>query len=373
MYKIEVIKSIENIDEKEWDSICKYTISSWGWYAMAEKTKCIRINPRHMIIRKGEEIVAIFPMYIESKNSEFTLINNIIFRGSKLLNKFKLRQYPALICGWPPSLREKMMFNKKHEKDYQKITNMFFKEIDKIAEEEKIKFSALTYVSSFDKLKNNVPDNYKIFPYLNGLAYLDNKFETFYDYEMSMKSRDRKRVRREIKKNKESGVEIIRLNDISGYEKIFAELFLNMLEKYNDTESLKDEEYFKNLNKYLKGKFTAYIAKLDGEIIGFQITLGKEYKHGYMVGLNHEKTKDNFTYFNLCYYNPIEDMIKEKSKIMFKGFTHLYLKQKRGSKLDYPDLMIKTYDNKSKILFGILILVKKIKNKIQNITKRKER
>ena len=158
--------------------------------------------------------------------------------------------------------------------------------------------------------------------------------DSFEDYLDSLKGKIKTNVRREIRKCKENGVTVeeSKLDDLT--TKV-SELYTNLSLKYNkNAKKIIDPDFFSTLNMYAKEKTKLFIAKKNGEVIGFSLTLlQRGILDVMMVGFNYSKqTETDFSYFNLTYYTPIKWAIENGVEKIYYRWSMEKIKLDRGCK-----------------------------------------
>lgn len=230
--------------------------------------------------------------------------------------------------------------------DGKPILGMISKKIEEICKKQKITSSHFPYVSQFDKL---LLENLQTHSYVKRQPstsfYLDVQWTSFQDYLRSLKPHAAKNARREIKKCIENKITIEELQEENPAK--LAELYANLSSKYKCKENICDINFFTQLDEHAKAITKLFVAKKNSEIVGFSLTLRyKEILDVFMLGFNYDVlTKTDFTYFNLCYYTPIQWAIDHGvRKINFHG-TAEQAKLARGCKPEKLYYFIK-YHNK---------------------------
>jgi len=336
LFKVKVLKTIDEIEKEVIDSLSDDGFLTYGWFKTLEASKPFKIIPKYFVVYEEAKIIAIAPCFIQYSAQYFTL-EDLLFLLKRLrkvhnhLGFFK----PPLICYSPSSFHSIILLKKDF--NARLILDLILKKIDEVCREQRILFSSFLFVSEFDKLLiKNLPN----FGYskiaLSRTAYLDIKWSSFDDYVANQPRRIRKRIRREIKKNREFGVIIEQNDDFHSLSPILSDLYSNLFLKYKGKKSPLHPLFFEKLNEYAKSNARVFTAKKNGKIIGFSLCLRhKKTLDSYIVGFDYNYlTRTDYTYFNVSKYALIKAAIEEGiEKIHFRPAT-LTAKLGRGCKLE---------------------------------------
>jgi predicted N-acyltransferase len=180
------------------------------------------------------------------------------------------------------------------------------------------------------------------------LNYLDiewSSFEGYRDYLKNVSFNAWKIIKREMNKNKKEGVMIETLEDLDGYENRLYELINNNYCKHNGMPMPFKRGFLKTLKENLGKDAVIYVARKKGQLTAVSLFL-KRNRVGFMpvVGVDHELSGNDFTYFNIAYYRPIMDAISDRMKRLYLGKAMYELKARRGCKLMPTYLYYRTFN-----------------------------
>ncbi len=170
----------------------------------------------------------------------------------------------------------------------------------------------------------------------------------------------KKSISRHINKNKKAGVIIEQLKDIDVNEdRLFALLEMNY-RKYNRSIPLKPD-FFQRVKENFGDNAVINIATKEEKITGVNIEFrkGNEAVIGY-VGIDYKYSQNDLTYFNIMYYKPINEAIKDGLKRIYFGKALYKTKSKRGCKIGNAYLFYKSYKNKKKIRIKTWFLIHRL-------------
>jgi len=191
----------------------------------------------------------------------------------------------------------------------------------------------------------------------------DVEWSSFEEYLKSLDYKTRKNVRREIKKCEENGITISLEHEFAGFSSILSNLHSNLFLRYNnDSESPFGAPYFQALSKYAKDKTKIFIARKQGKIVGFSLSLQhKNMLDVHFCGFDYEhQTKADFTYFNIAYYSPIQMAINEGITTIHFRRAAEEIKLKRGCKPEETYGLLKCQSRLIGLIFHLYTKIRRL-------------
>ncbi len=352
-----VFRSVDAIGRDSINSLSEDGFFTYEWFKTLETQQSFHISPFYLAVFEEDKVIAVAPCFVEL--SYFFQYGPQVRYIMPLLQKLLVIghqrgycQNNVLVCYSPFCSRSKVLLTENPEK--KNILNLLAKEIDTICKKERILFSSFLFVSEFDRLlMDNLQNlNYLKSPGVTSL-YLDIQWSSFEDYLKSLKNKTRENIRREIKKFKENGV-TIEEQELEDHSENIAELTSNLISKYDkNVKPIFNNSFFNTLSGQAKNKTKLFIAKKNNEVIGFSLLLRQgNILDGWLTGFKYEaQSKTDFTYFNLCYYVPIQWAIEEKIKKIYYRSKAEKVKYDRGCKPEKTYSFVKCHDQ----LLGPLI------------------
>ncbi len=344
MVHVKVYKTIDELGKESINSLSNDFYYTYEWFKTLEVSKPFRIIPKYITAYDENEIIAVAPCFIQYTSQYFTLEDAypMIRRLRKTLNHLGFSYSPPLLCYSPCSFHSNILL--EEESNNIRIFKIISRTIDDICKEQRILISSFPYVSEFNTLlmNNLYKFGYHKIPFLLS-TYLDIKWSSFDEYLACMKKKIRSLIRRQIKKNRESGITIEQINDFYSLSQTLAELHSNLYFKYRAKASLLHPLFFEKLSEYAKNNVRLFIAKKKDKIIGFSLYLMyNKIWHFYIAGFDYNYiTKNDYTYFNIAFYEPIKDAIEEGVKRIHFRPSSLQAKLKRGCNLEKLYLFVK--------------------------------
>lgn len=259
-----------------------------------------------------------------------------------LSSKIHLGKNHFLLCFSPCCYRTKILL--AEQTSQSQVIKKLTKQIDSFCKQEKILFSSFMFVSDLDKCLLNHLENfgYHKSPW-RPTMYLDVQWRSFEEYLNSLKSDIRRKVIREIRCSNENGVTIEKITNLKQLSSALSDLSLNLLSKYKKKKRVFKPTFYENLSNYAKENVVAFIAKKQGNIIGFTLCLRKgKTLDAFQCGFNYDlQKKTDFAYFNLAYYTPIKWAIQENIEKIYYRYEAEKVKYKRGCKPEMQYTLVK--------------------------------
>ncbi len=163
-----------------------------------------------------------------------------------------------------------------------------------------------------------------------------------------------KSIRHELNRNRKSGVVIKQLPKIDNYQERLIELLKMNHFKYNPTTFPLKPNYFQQIKENFGDNSIVYAAVKEGIITGVQVVLRKgENALLSNIGVDYEYSKNDCTFFNLSYYEPIKNAAESNIKKIYYGRGLYETKIKRGCITE--DMLI-FYKPRNKIMNPIVKL-----------------
>jgi predicted N-acyltransferase len=329
-YRIKVFKTIDRIGKVSLDSIADDGFFTYGYFKTLESSKLSSIMLFYLSVYNQDEVVAVAPCFID--NLSHYLTSNIMRKIVNLGIRLGVIRDRLLICYSPNSLHSKVLFRKNS--DGKEILDIVLKKIDDLCIKEGILFSCFQFVSEFDKPLITSLQNLGYLKLLSReTLYLDVKWLNFSDYLRTLDYKIRKNVRREIKKCKENGVAISDEKEFGNLSETLSNLHSNLYSKHNSgAKSPFGASFFRGLSEYAKDKTKVFIAKKNSQVIGFSLSLRqRDILDVYLCGFDYAaQVNTDFVYFNIAYYTPIQQAIKEGIKRIHFRMAAEEVKLKRG-------------------------------------------
>ena len=346
--EVKVFRSVYEIGKGAIDYLADDPFFTFGWLRTLETQRSFGIEPIYVAVYQDGVLEALAPCFLD-------LLDHFFIDGPKIMPFMKRLltlgqelgycQSHVLLCYSPFCLRSKILLKK--DPQGKLILNLISKKMDDICKEKRILFSSFLFVSEFDELLTNNLTNLGYSRFEGTTTFsLDVQWATFEDYLKNLKPMNRHSIRREMRKCAENGV-TIRETDFKDLSEKMSDLVSNLISKYDkNSDNLFDPGFFIKLDQYARDKTKLFIAEKNDDIVGFSLCLRqRDALDVFMCGFNYEvQTRTDFTYFNLCYYAPIQWSIGAGIKKIYYRRKSERAKLYRGCKLERTYSFVKCHD-----------------------------
>ncbi len=310
--------------------------TGYGWLKTVEETLIEKIEPLYFFITDSKGIVGASVCYIFNNTYNTGTLDHVIFgRFMRQAKALGISFLPALICS--PLISYGFHFLIREDIDSEQrisIADELLYAIEKTAAEKRLSLAFVNTTSDETELNRLTRERgyHKVLDI--PLHYLDITWKTFKGYKDHLKPVSRnmwRHLNTEINRNKREGVLIQPVEDVAAHEDRLYEL-VNMNSYAHNNKPFKfSKAFFRKLKKNLSDEVTIYMAVKKGEVIGVSLTF-KRNRIGYLpiIGIDHELSGNDLTYFNIGYYRPILDAISSGMKRLYFGRSMNEVKRKRG-------------------------------------------
>jgi predicted N-acyltransferase len=340
MHKIKIFKSISDIEKPMWDSIsCGNIFMCYDWLKTNEEATSLPFEPYYIMVFNEERLIGASFCYFEEKCFRPLFLDSILLGRIKKFRMFKNLSFkPVVICNSRKGYGAHFLHSKILDDDeiiflYNELLNT----IEKIAASFNVPACFLNVMDHETQLlKLLIKRGYSQTISLP-LNYIDIEWNSFEEYKKHLSSkypRMSKTVRHEINKNKKSGVVIQQINCNEDHQLRLIELLEMNHKKYENTKFPLKPNYFKLINDNFGKNAVIYAAFKGNNIIGVNVEVRKENEAILTcIGIDHEISEKDLTYFNLAFYEPMKNAISFGLKRLYYGNSLYKAKAKRGQKI----------------------------------------
>jgi predicted N-acyltransferase len=353
MLEIKIFHSITEIKKEDWDFLTEDNVyMSYEWLKTIEETTVFPSLPYYITINNQGEIICASVCYLEPLN-DARIIDRVMLGR---LHKFRLLKRisfsPSIICNRQRGDGTHFIFlpGIKHELILL-LQNKILDEIEKIAKDNN---TSICFLNVIDEEKQLIESLIKRGYYMSmdlPSNSMDVKWSSFDEYKkhLSMKYPYMdKSIRHQLNRNRKSGVVIEQIQNIEDCQgRLFELIMMNHL-KYNSSPFWLKSNYFRQIKENFGNNATIYAAIKEGVIIGVSIVLRKGKEAFFSsIGVDHERSKNDLTFFNVGYYEPIKNAANSNVARIYFGRGLYHSKIKRGC---IPKDMFIFYKPKNKLM-----------------------
>lgn len=331
------------------DTLTNDVCFTYAWFKTNEITKRTPYKSMYVTVHEDGKLLGFAPCFISTNGDLFWFGPHSFQHLKRFFNvgkKLKLWKKDFLLCYAPNCCRTKISVEETSDKN--KIFEKLIIKIDDVCKQEKILFSFFPFVSEFDKpllFSLETLGYHKLF--YKDTHYLDVDWSSFEDYLKSLKYHSRKTIRRDIRNFEKNGIIIELLDDFKDISTTLSDLYSNLFSKYQKNEkSSLTNFYYETLNDCAQDKAQVFIAKKNGIIVGFSISL----RHGdvldmFQCGFDYDLIeKTDGIYFNLTYYEPIKWAINKGIRKIYYRTSADDAKRRRGCKTEKVHSFVKCHN-----------------------------
>ena len=325
--------TITEVDAVRWNRLTgENPFATHDWLCVVERHWRVRFEPIYLTLEEGGEPRASAVAYVVEANAKVETLDDLLLgRLRAPATRLGLSFQPALVCGpaqgygWhigvDPRLnpaardaaRREMVAALEAEADRRGLPLAFPQVLDEQPELVDLLVER-GYLAS-----RNVP-----------IATLDLCWPTLEDYFKSLPSKRRREFRRERRRNLDAGVVIEPADPCEDAPSRLHALLEGNALRHGSAGLPFEPGALSSLGQ--GGELL--VARKDGELVGAFVTLrAGATSVAYAVGVDPERAGADFTYFNLCYYTPIERAIAAGLRRLYFGRGMYPVKVRRGCRL----------------------------------------
>jgi len=336
MYQVKIYNSLTELKKEDWDVLTENNICMCYEYLKTfEETNIFPLQPHYITINDQTKIIGASVCHFEQKNDARIIDRVILGRLHQLRLMKKISFYPSVICNRQRGDGTHFIFHPELKQEQViLLQNKILDEIERIAENNKASVCFMNVTKHETPLANILIRRgyYKSFDLPTN--FMDVKWSTFEEYKKFLSKKYpymNKSIRHQLNRNRKSGVIIKKLQNINGHEERLLELLKMNHFKYNSSEFPLKPNYFRRVKENFENNTVIYVAIKDGIIIGVTVQLKKGEEAFFPNGgVDHELSKNDLTFFNLAYYEPIKNAADYKIKRIYHGRGLYKTKIKRG-------------------------------------------
>lgn len=313
---IEIVDTVEDIDEKEWNTVVgKDKVETmYKWLLFVENAPDKKMPaPCHVLYKDHGKITGILPAYYTETWLRDAVIACGLLTLAKYIPKLKI-PFTLTQARIPYSVDSKYFGDPTHFNDCLNA-------LEKFSKDNNHSFIILKDVNQ----KMDLP-GYTFMELLP--AVYTNPYSSWDSYMKTQKKA--KDIRYEYRKSISHGTTTAVQKDISSYVDVMYEQFLNVCKKYKST-LVYPKKYFEKMNEILSEYTRGIFAENNGEIVGHLYLLENEYAITCKVAGRDYTAEDPYVYFRLL-YDLIKYSIKQKKTIYIEKASY-EAKLRRGFKL----------------------------------------
>lgn len=311
-------------------------MASHGWLETLENTFAVDCRPRYVVLRDRNKLIAGTVCYLPESASQVPGLDDILFgRLKPLARKCGLSFLPSLICGPMNCVGKHLLLdNSLVGKPRELAIRQLLDALEHIASTEAVSLYFWNLFDDEKEILESLEDRgyrkTRVFP----ACYLDIDWSSFDEYISYLKTFSKnaaKQVRQDLNRNQKAGVRIERIRDVAPYQARLFELADAHWFKYNLMRYPYRPDFFSKVLETLGEGGALYGAFKASTLIGFLLLVRQDdTSYALEVGIDHELSQRDATYFNVAFYTPIRDAIDARTKKLYFGRGLPEPKMRRG-------------------------------------------
>lgn len=340
MISLHLKHSLTEIDANTWDALTGERLYiSYGWLKTIEETAIDKVTPYYYLLEDDKVPVALAVCYESHKDNPFDLLNGYMLgKLERIAGTFGISFKPAFLCG-PVRGNGDHVIVKEGLPRQQRIDYMrhLIETIEREAEKKRLSLFFTNVSEKEAELCKELQRRKYNLTVVHPKNRLQIKWSSFADYlsdRETLSKKNRETFSYEINKNRKAGVKIRLLEDLEHEERLY-QLLSQHHYRLNKQPFPYAEHFFSSLRKNLGSEAMLLVAEREGEIIGVMI-LFRRGSEGWatFIGMDHNLSSNDFTYFNLAYYLTIDHAIQAGIKSLNYGSMLYRVKRRRGCTLE---------------------------------------
>lgn len=319
MFECRVINDLQTISPDKWQTLdySDNPFLSYPFLSGLEKFNCLKNQywqPCHIVIEDKNELVGFLPLYAK-QDSYGEFVFDWVWADA--YHQAGRNYYPKLVSAIPftPASGQRLLVNKKY--DVVEIKKLLLETAVSLMQDND--FSSLHFLFPNKEDMALFSDNKGLERITCQYHWFNNDYRDFQDFTETLTSKKRKKILKERREIKKSGIEIERLsgNEISPEQwNIFYNFYASTF--YNKGgEPRLTLDFFQHLGDTLPEQTLLILAMKNNETIAGAFAMSdEETLYGRHWGCSQYLP---FLHFELCYYQTIEHTIEKGLKRLDAG------------------------------------------------------
>ena len=329
-------QSIKEIPREEWDRLAQplaYPFLEWQWLAALERSRCLGGEtgwfPRHLCLRQKDRIVAIAPLFLKEHSwGEFVFDQE----WANLSYRLGVPYYPKLIGMSPFTPANGYRFLWGSGEDGREPCRLLLGAIDDFCADQGLAVCQFLHV---DESWKTLMTSLGMSEWLHHSLIWENRdYPSFEHFLRTLKSRQRKNIKRERRLLRERGL-IFRIDRghqaPAGHFRRIYDFYASTCLKFRNWSRYLNQAFFLDLERHLADRLlliTAFQREEPDRPVAMSFFVQKADRlYGRYWGCRAEY---EFLHFETCYYQAIEWAIEHGIRFFDAGSGRAEHKRRRG-------------------------------------------
>ncbi|HFD79869.1 MAG TPA: GNAT family N-acetyltransferase [Gammaproteobacteria bacterium] len=336
MYTTRLQQSITEIDRGRWEALAEpHLYLSYGWLKTVEQSGADLVTPTYFSLEKSGQLLAGAACYESHAGNPHDLLNGFMLgRLERAAGMLGISFKPAFLCGPIRGSGEHLMLEDGlSPRERMLVLSRMVEAIEEEARRRRLPLFFTNVSEEERELREVLGQRGYNWTTVHPKNRLDIKWGSFDEYladRETISSKNRCTFRNQIKRNRKAGVTYRELESIEQEDQLYA-LLCDHYHRLNHRPFPYRSNFLSAVKKNLGRDVIILVAEKEGRIIGVE-TLFHRGVAGWtsFIGLDHEASKRDFTYFVLAYCKSIEYGIRRGMRHIDFGGMMYRVKRRRG-------------------------------------------
>ena len=364
MYTISIVDSISEINKQQWDMLLFDSVfTSYGWLKTAEATYRGDIRPKYVVVKEADNFKAAAVCYVFGKSRIVEDLDELVFgRLKPVAARLGISAMPAFVC-WPLlGYGEHLMVAKSVDSgEKTTVMRLLLECMENEASKHNLPVAFVNVMDGESALIGMLHRRGYNKSVHIPLTYIDvgwSSFDEYLTYLGNLSNNSRKTVRREINRNRRRGTVVERLRDCDECEERLYQLLDMNSYKHNARPFSFSKSFFREIRRNLGDDVVFYVSWKKGVLTGVSVVFKRNKMiHLPMIGVDHHKTGNDYTYFFLGFYRPMMDAVLDGTTRFYAGRGLYEAKARRGFRTANLYIYYKIPDTVKNMALGLWFFV----------------
>lgn len=340
--------SIDDIGRALWDGLePRSPFMSYGWLKTLEEVLRDNGRPVYYLLEQGAECLAASVCYVASAAERNARIDRFILGGlSGVASRFGITSGPVFRLGPLHGYGEHLLLSPGL--DPRRRASCIHAMVDRI-ERDAAHEGASLFAFNVSERQHELYEVLVNRGYHRTAAHpknrLDIRWQSFDEYlsdQSAVTGKMRRTIRLQMRKNVQAGV-CIRESSENQDKQTLYRLVRDHHLRLNGASYPYTERLFDSLEEHLGPKVLILVAEKGGDTVGVSVML-RHRDSGWtsFIGLDHARTGNDFSYFNIGYYEIIRRAIEMRLQTLYYGDMMYRVKRRRGCRLEQSHVFHKS-------------------------------
>jgi predicted N-acyltransferase len=362
-YRTRIIDSVARIDRESWNRATRGPFFSYEWFEYVEAVCTDRFAPQYIVCHHNDRLVGVLPAF-QVKTHDNAYENYLFGRLKKIAQLLLVFRRTPLLCISPFS-GGGYFFS---DNDYSAtVLDRLLAEVEATARRQGRSDVVLMYVKQTEsELIEALNKLGYTGVYLNSTGILNNYFRGFDDYLSSLSKSCRKSVKCDMNKFRKSPYTITASSDETPNADLIYELIGYFERRHPPERSFYTADKIKTCLKKMAPYSTVYsVGSADEQIAVVTLFEKDGIINTYAFGIDFDRAQKNRAYFNLLYYNTIQEMIVRKARCMNFNPMAYKVKESRGCALTKQYMYVRVLKGRFWLMPWLTLLDRQYRHKFE--------